>query len=117
MARAEDVVRQWHAALNEGDLERLVGLSAEDVLVGGPRGTGRGTQLLREWFGRAGVRLVPRAVYPDGDTVVVDQLASWGPDAEPAPVASVFAVNSEGKVSRVLRYDTLDQAKDAAKRA
>jgi hypothetical protein len=111
---AEEVVRQWHAALNGGDLEALVALSAEDVLVGGPRGSGRGTQLLREWFGRAGVRLVPRATYEDGNTVVVEQLASWAADAEPTVVASVFTVDDDGKVSSVVRYDSLDQARQAA---
>jgi hypothetical protein len=34
------VVEAWHAALNEGDVDRLVGLSHPDVEVGGPRGVG-----------------------------------------------------------------------------
>ena len=32
------VVEAWHAALNEGDVDRLVGLSHPDVEIGGPRG-------------------------------------------------------------------------------
>ena len=41
------VVEAWHAALNEGDMDRLVGLSHPDVEFGGPRGVGQGVQLLR----------------------------------------------------------------------
>lgn len=114
MAEAEDIVFQWHAALNEGDLERLVSLSADDVLVGGPRGSGRGTQLLREWFGRAGLRLVPSAVYARDNIVVVEQQASWGAEADQTLVASVFTVDTTGKVNSVVRYDTLDAARQAA---
>ena len=33
------VVEAWHAALNEGDVDRLVGLSHPDVEIGGPAGS------------------------------------------------------------------------------
>jgi hypothetical protein len=42
------VVEAWHEALNGGEVDRLVDLSHPEVEVGGPRGTGRGAQLLRE---------------------------------------------------------------------
>lgn len=51
MERANDavaVVLAWHAALNDGDADRLVALSTEEIEVGGPRGVGRGSALLRE---------------------------------------------------------------------
>ena len=32
------VVEAWHAALNEGDVDRLVRLSHPDVEIGGSRG-------------------------------------------------------------------------------
>ena len=69
------VVEAWHEALNSGELDRLVELSHPEVEVGGPRGTGRGAQLLREWMGRANIRLEPRRVFHHADTVVVEQLA------------------------------------------
>ena len=49
----------WHAALNAGDTDRLVSLSTADVEVGGPRGTGRGADLLRDWVARAHIHLEP----------------------------------------------------------
>ena len=35
MTEPEDIVRAWHVALNQGDIERLVALSSNDVEVGG----------------------------------------------------------------------------------
>ena len=112
MNDAVETVLAWHAALNAGDLEQLVALSAEDVEVGGPRGSGAGVQLLREWFGRASLRLQPGRVYASGDRVVVEQQAQW-PGAAPQLVASQFRVQA-GRVASVLRYDSLDAALKAA---
>jgi hypothetical protein len=69
------VVEAWHEALNGGEVDRLVDLSHPEVEVGGPRGTGRGAQLLREWVDRANIRLEPRRVFHHADTVVVEQWA------------------------------------------
>ncbi len=71
------VVQAWHEALNEGDVDRLVGLSHPDVEVGGSRGSGRGVRLLREWVERANIRLEPRHLFWSGDTVVVEQSGQW----------------------------------------
>jgi len=110
-AAAVGVVTVWHAALNGGDVERLVGLSDPAIVVGGPRGTGSGTQLLREWVERAKVRLEPLRIVPRGESVVVEQAATWE-DADPDPpavVASVFTVRN-GRVASVVRYDDLETA-------
>ena len=42
-------------ALNAGNVERVIALSTADVEVGGPRGAGRGADLLRDWVARAGI--------------------------------------------------------------
>src|SRR5215470_8703061 len=112
MGDALETVRAWHAALNRGDVERLLGLSTDDVEVGGPRGVGRGNQLLREWFGRAGVRMTPRRVFARGDLVVVEQGAVWPGETVEQTVASAFRVR-DGKVSSVVRYADVDAALDA----
>ena len=116
--QATATVEAWHAALNAGDVERLLALSAEHVEVGGPRGAGRGTDLLREWLGRAQIRLEPRRIFARDGTVVVEQAAAWrAPDTEeqtpPQPAASVFRVR-EGRVGSVIRYDDLAAALAAA---
>jgi hypothetical protein len=99
---AAEVVAAWHAALNAGDVDRLAGLSAEDVEVGGPRGSGRGAELVREWFGRANIRLEVVRTELRGRSVLVEQCASWG-EGEPQIVASTFLVR-DGRVASVIRH-------------
>jgi ketosteroid isomerase-like protein len=109
------VVKAWHAALNAGDVERLVELSTEDVEVGGPRGVGRGSQLLREWFDRAGITIEPLQVIDDGDSVIVEQRATWqAASDEPQVIASVFGVR-DGRVASVVRYPSLADALTASR--
>ena len=111
---AVETVRAWHQALNGGDAEGLLALSADDVEVGGPRGGGRGASLLREWFARADVRLAPRRIYARGSSVVVEQEATWTAAAEaPQTVASVFTTRDE-RVASVVRYPDLAAALAAA---
>jgi hypothetical protein len=112
------VVAAWHEALNAGDAERLVALSHPDVEVGGPRGTGRGTGLLREWVARANIRLKPRRVFQREETVVVEEAAEWrSADTDEIigsqTVASVFVMRG-GRVTSVVRHDDLTSALIAA---
>jgi ketosteroid isomerase-like protein len=108
------VVRAWHEALNTGDVDLLATLSHPDVEVGGPRGTGRGAQLLREWVDRANVHLDPRRVFHRVNTVVVEQEAKWrsadtGQVTGGQVVASVFVVRDD-QIARVVRYPDLTDA-------
>jgi hypothetical protein len=112
------VVEEWHEALNAGDVERLVALSHPDVGVGGPRGTGRGAGLLREWVARANIRLEPRRVFQREETLVVEEEAEWrspetGEVIGASTVGSVFVVRG-GRVASIVRCDDLAGALDAA---
>ena len=101
----------WHEALNSDDVERLIALSHPNVEVGGPRGTARGAQVLREWVDRANINLEPGRILHEADTVVVEQEAEWV-SAEPGSrqrVASVFLVH-DGLVTSVVRYPGLAEA-------
>jgi hypothetical protein len=50
------LVGAWHAALNEGDVNRLVGLSHPDVEIRGPRGSvGAFSCCESGWTGRTSV--------------------------------------------------------------
>ena len=112
------VVESWHEAVNAGDVERMVGLSHPAVEVGGPRGSGRGARLLRDWVGRAGIHLTPLRFFHRDHTVVVEQEAKWRP-AETGQlsgsqvVASVFVVR-DGLVASVVRHPDLAGALRAA---
>ena len=108
-------VTAWHEALNSADVDRLVALSHPEVEVGGPRGTARGAQILREWVDRANIHLEPLRVFHEADTVVVEQEAEWQ-SADPGGrqrVASVFVVR-DGLVTGVVRYPDLASAMRAA---
>ncbi len=113
---AVDVVRRWHEALNGGDLERFTDLHAQNVEFVGPRGSGRGAGLVRDWSARSGIRLEPLRSYGPGEdgALVVTQLASWrdpesGGFGEPIEAATAFQV-VDGLVTRIARFDTLPEA-------
>jgi hypothetical protein len=113
-----EIVLAWHAALNAGNVEELLGLSTSDVEVGGPRGVGRGADLLRDWVARAQIRLEPVRWQADGPRVVVEESATWlGPDGQPTPpqdAASVFAVEDD-RVASVIRHADFGAALEAAR--
>ena len=52
----EAVVMAWQQAANASDIDRLLALSGPEIEIVGPRGSGRGHQLLRDWLARAGQR-------------------------------------------------------------
>ncbi len=118
-ARAElDLVRRWHAALNGDVSDTVTALVAPDVEVGGPRGTTRGAEVVREWFGRANIHLFPLRCFARGTTVVVEQRGEWLSEdrsavASTQTVATVFTVSS-GLITRIMRYPDLESALKAA---
>lgn len=108
------VVRAWQEAVNARDADRVLALSAPDVEVVGPRGSGYGHDLLRQWLERAGVTLETRRAFARGDTVVVAQHGVWrsaetGGEPSGADVASRFRV-ADGRVVQYARHDTLGAA-------
>ena len=108
------VIQAWHEALDRGDVEGVLALCDENIEVGGPRGSGYGREVVRDWLARSGIRLEPRRWFAGDEEIVVEQMATWPatePDQPPTPVviASVFQV-ADGLVRRMVRYDTLDAA-------
>ena len=108
------VIEAWHAAVNAGDGAGAGALCTEDVQVGGPRGGGRGRDLLTGWVGHAGVRLETRRWFCGSGGAVVEQDARWidgstGEPTAPLRVATVFTVD-DGRISGVLRHTELSDA-------
>jgi hypothetical protein len=103
-----DLVSAFHRALNGGDVETLLTLVAEDVEVGGPRGSARGKSVVAEWFGRANVRLEPIRSFQRDDSVIVEEAATWrGSDGAvigTATVATLYTVRV-GAIVEILRFD------------
>jgi hypothetical protein len=109
------VVEEWLAAVNSRDQQRLSELSAEDVMIIGPRGSAQGRQVLTDWMGRAGFSAEALRWFCGADgSVVVEQDGRWsdpagGTERGRARVACRFVV-CDGAVARYQRHDTLPAA-------
>lgn len=111
-------VQAWQEAANAQDVDRLLELSAPDIEVVGPRGSGLGHQVLREWMARAGLTLTTRRAFVRGSTVVLEQHGTWrsletGEVTGDKALASAFQVNDQHQVARFARSDSLKEALDA----
>lgn len=108
------VVESWQSAINARDLEQLAALTSHDVEIIGPRGSGRGRELLHQWVARAGFTVEPLRWFCGREgVVVVEQRGRWDvPDALAASeriVATAFIVRA-GRVVRFQRFDALPEA-------
>ena len=112
------VVRAWLDAANRQDGNRLVELSDPKIEVIGPRGSGYGHQLLRDWLGRAGLSLETQRLFVRGNVVVLAQHGIWrsvetGERTGQRDLACLFRVDGR-RVTQFARYDSLDEAMHAA---
>lgn len=119
MSTAVDIVQEWHRALNAGEVDAMVALVDENVVVGGPHGTTSGAAVVREWFGRANVRLIPLTYFARGQVVVVEEEGQWmdagtGAVTSSQGVATHFVVG-DGVITSIRRHDMLDSALAEAK--
>jgi hypothetical protein len=108
------VIEAWHTAVNAGDGAAAGALCTDDVQVGGPRGGGRGRDLLVGWVGHAGVRLDALRWFCGSGGAVVEQDARWvdgstGEPTAPVRVATAFTVDGD-RITGVLRHTELSGA-------
>ena len=113
-----EIVLAWQDSANRRDFARLLELSAQNVEVIGPRGSGHGHQLLQEWLLRSGLTFKTLRLFARGDAVVVEQHGVWhssetGKPTSEADFASHFRVDA-GRIMHIARYDTLDMALERA---
>ncbi len=112
------VVQVWQEAANKQDIEHLLAISADNIEIVGPRGSGYGHQLLRDWLGRAGLTLETLRVFGRGEVVVLAQRGVWrsietGEVTGESDLASCFQVKNQ-HVVRFARYDELNAALEQA---
>ncbi len=108
------VVNGWVDAANAPDAERLLALSDPDIEIVGPRGSGFGHQLLRDWLARAGLELETLRTFAGGDMLLLEQRGVWRSQETGAVTgekiqASFFQVKG-GLVAKFARFDSLDEA-------
>jgi len=112
------LVQAWQDAANHQNSDRLIELSAPDIEVIGPRGSGHGYQLLRDWLGRAGLHLTTLRAFARDNVVVVAQHGVWrsletGEVYSEQDLASRFRIEDQ-RVVQFARYDHLDVALNEA---
>jgi hypothetical protein len=109
-------VERWLHAVNDADREALLAVTAPDMEIVGPRGIGRGHDLLADWLERAHfTSQALRWFCGTEGRVVVEQDATWmAPGGQPsqARVASGFIVRQQ-LVARFERFDALHAALQA----
>lgn len=112
------VVQAWHEAVNRGEIDRLAELLDDDVEFGGPRGSGRGGEIVLDWARHSGIHLEPVRWFQRGEDVVVEEIATWqlpdnGELVPPSDISTHFQIRND-LVRRVVRYDSLREALAAA---
>lgn len=111
----ETAINEWHASVDDGDLERSARAVGDPVVVLGPKGAGPITpQQFADWVERSGIRLTPRSWHPVSDRLmVVEEDATWPESPAVTRVATVFRVR-EGRVTAALRLPDLASALELA---
>jgi hypothetical protein len=111
----EAAIVEWHASVNERDLERSARAVGNPVVVLGPRGAGPITpEQFAGWVARSGITLVPQAWHPVSERLaVVEEDATWPGSTAATRVATVFRVTGE-KVTAALRLPDLASALELA---
>jgi len=112
--KALAIVLAWQEAANAQDIDRLLALSDANIEIVGPRGSGFGHQLLRDWMARAGLTLKTLRAFVGADRVALEHQGIWrsletGEVTGDKKVASAFQVR-DGQVARFARYDDLAAA-------
>ncbi|OKI65555.1 hypothetical protein [Micromonospora sp. CB01531] len=111
----EAAINEWHASVNDGDLQRSAKAVGDPIVVLGPKGVGPITPAqFADWVKRSGIKLVPRSWHPISERLmVVEEDATWPESNTPTRVATVFRA-SAGKVTAALRLSDLKSALELA---
>lgn len=111
----ETALNNWHAAINQHDLNAAQRSVIDPVVVNGPQGAGRiSSSDFAAWIERSGISMRPVSWHPVSERLtVVEQHATWPDDVDGARVATCF-LTSRGRVAAALRYPTLREALDMA---
>jgi limonene-1,2-epoxide hydrolase len=117
---AEQVVRQFLAALKQSDVDELVSFFSDDaVWTDGPRGTYRGVTAIRAEI-ESQVQLVPSLVVEvnnlvaTGGTVMVERVDTFETQGKSfgLEVVGVLEIDGGGRITRLRDYYDLNSLMD-----
>lgn len=113
-----ETAEQWVDRSNHKDLEGLLGLTAPQIEIAGPRGAGfMNNADLEEWLERANLQLATINRYAKDEWIVLEQHGTWhDEDGRIKGEANVFTVLhvKDRKVHSLARYDGKEQAFQAS---
>lgn len=113
-----ETAEQWVDRSNHKDLEALIGLTATQIEIAGPRGAGlMNNEDLKEWLERANLQLATINRYAKDEWIVLEQHGTWlYEDGHIKGEAIVFTVLrvKDRKVHSLARYDGKVQAFQAS---
>ena len=105
-----EIASRWFRHVAEHDTDAVMALAADDVEVGGARGSGTGRDLLREWVARTRATITPRRWFAKDDVVVVEYEAVWhnraGDDMGRRVMITTFRIDG-GRIGGIYRHDNL----------
>ncbi len=105
-----DIAAAWFRHATNRDTEAVMALAADEVEVGGARGSGTGRDLLREWVDRSRATMMPTQWFARDDLVVVEYEATWrnraGQDMGRRVMIVTFRVE-DGRIAGIYRHDDL----------
>jgi limonene-1,2-epoxide hydrolase len=117
---AEQVIRQFLAALKRSDVDELVSFFSDDaVWTDGPRGTYRGVDAIRAEI-ESQVQLVPsltvevKNLVATGGTVMVERVDTFETQGKSfdLEVVGVFEIDGSGLIKRLRDYYDLNSLMD-----
>jgi hypothetical protein len=105
-----DIAAAWFRHLADRDIDAVMALAADEVAIGGARGSGTGRELLHEWVDRTRAELTPRRWFVRDGIVVVEYEAVWrnraGQDMGRRVMINTFRID-EARIGGIYRHDDL----------
>ena len=105
-----DIATAWFRHMADRDIDAAMALAADEVEVGGARGSGSGRDLLHEWVDRSRAEMTPTRWFARDDIVVVEYEATWrnraGQDMGRRMMIVTFRVEA-GRIAGIFRHDDL----------
>lgn len=114
MLSPRETVLTFHEHFNAGRRAEVLAMAADDIAIGGGRGTGSGKRFLEEWVGRATTTMTPQRWFQKDGTVVVEELVEWrsaatGKVTDSTSWGIAFSVE-EGRITAMARYANIGEA-------
>ena len=103
------IADQWTRKVNERDIKGVLEVSDPHIELVGPRGTAEGHDILEQWIKESGIKMETKGHYAKGNEVICVQKATWENQNGHVTIYTFMEIKN-GKVHRLGRYDTLDDA-------